>query len=143
MTTYENDRVLVFRLPPGVDLLAELTRRCDLAGVGQAVIHGIGAVKNVEIAHYSFESQEYHRIELPGELELLALNGNVSRRDDALFVHAHVQLGDREGRVWGGHLFAAEVLVAEIAVQTLGGQPPLEREADLVSGLKLWPLEDI
>lgn len=140
MTTYQTDRLYVFRLPPGVDLLEGLTDYCRQAGIGQAILSGIGAVKKVEIAHFSFAAQEYHRLRLEDELELLALNGNVSLRDGEPFVHAHLLLGDREGRVWGGHCFAAEVLVAEIALHGLAGQP-LERVLDPRLGLKLWPSE--
>ncbi len=45
-------------------------------------------------------------------LEILALVGIISLRDGQIMVHAHVTLGDQEGRAWGAHLPEGTVIFA-------------------------------
>ena len=64
--------------------------------------------------------------------------GNISLMDGKPFVHAHIVLGDPEGRLVGGHLFSETVIYAgEISLQELAGKP-LERAHDQTTGLSLW-----
>jgi hypothetical protein len=65
---------------------------------------------------------------------LVSLTGNVSLKDGAVYVHAHVALGDTEFRLWGGHLFEAKVAVTtEIAILPF----PFGAERKLVEELGL------
>lgn len=140
MTTYETADVRVFRLPTGVELVSALTDYCEGHNIAQAQVLGLGAVRTPRIGRYAFQTETYHDFVLEGEWELLALNANVSLKDGEPFVHAHAMLGDAEGQVRGGHLFAAEVLVAEITLTVLAG-PPQERVTDPETGLSLWSTE--
>lgn len=138
MSTFKTREVQAFRLSPGAELVAELTAHCAQHAIHQALIAGIGALRRPEIGSYSFEEGVYHRLQLAGDWELLTLNANVSLREGRPFIHPHVTLGNSAGEVRGGHLFSAEVLVAEIFVQVLEGEP-LERVPDAETGLSLWP----
>ena len=141
MTVYATDRIYVFRLGPGAEILKALTAHCAKHNIQQSVIQGIGTLRDPVIGSYDFEDQEYRRLELPGIWELLTLNANSSLKEGTPFIHAHATLGDAKGHCRGGHLFSAEVLVAEVTVHALAGRP-LERYTDPETGLSLWPTKD-
>ena len=140
MSTFKTHEVQAFRLSPGAELVAALTAHCERHAIHQALILGLGALREPEIGGYSFEEGVYQRLQLAGDWELLTLNANVSLKEGRPFIHPHVTLGNSAGEVRGGHLFSAEVLVAEIFVQVLEGEP-LERVSDAETGLSLWPAE--
>jgi predicted DNA-binding protein with PD1-like motif len=75
-------------------------------------------------------------------LEIASCQGNISLKDGAVMVHAHIILADAEGNTYGGHLMSPTTLFAgEAHIQELGGKP-LEREYDGTTGLFLWRYED-
>ena len=71
-------------------------------------------------------------------MEVITCVGNVSLKDQAPVIHAHIVLGDERGKIIGGHLFSETVLYAgEMDLQELVGKP-LERLYDRTTGLFLW-----
>jgi hypothetical protein len=140
MTIYEKTEVHAIRLPTGAELVQALTNYCKEHEIEEAQVLGIGALRAPEIGSYSFAQEHYGSFTLDGDWEMLTFNANVSLKDGEPFVHPHVMLGDAEGRMRGGHLFAAEVLVAELTVHVLHGKPRT-RVTDPVTKLSLWPAE--
>ena len=86
---------------------------------------------------YNQKTAAYENHILPDEVEILHCTGNISMLDGDVFPHLHLMVGDREGRAFGGHLFEAEVFVAECIVYEFSGEP-LVRQQDDATGLKLW-----
>ncbi len=74
-------------------------------------ISGIGALKQAELGFYHLDRQQYDRKMFSHEMELLALEGNLSFYNGAPFVHLHTVLGLTDFSVVGGHLFSAKVAV--------------------------------
>lgn len=132
-------RVLMGRLPHGSDLLHELTEICRLQQVYHAQISGVGALSQSRLGFYDQLAQEYEYIPSQKHCEILSLIGNVSLRDGASMVHAHLTLADHLGHAYGGHLaegckvFACEYIIQEFITET-----PLQRELDPETGLTLW-----
>ncbi len=55
-------------------------------------------------------------------------------------VHAHLTLGDSEGRAFGRHLAPGTLVFAcEFAILEHESAIPLERQMDEPTGLFLWP----
>jgi predicted DNA-binding protein with PD1-like motif len=103
----ERTWVLVFeRGDAVVDGLAGFARD---QGVSGARLWGIGALEHVELGFYRHERKDYDRFSLQEELELLALNGNLSVTGEGPRVHAHVVVGRSDGGARGGHLCEARV----------------------------------
>jgi hypothetical protein len=142
MSTFHSREIRAFRLEPGMELVAALTAYCKAHEIEQGLILGLGAVRNPEIGSYAFEERAYHYLQLEGDWELLTLNANVSLKDGEPFLHPHVIVANSSGQVRGGHVLSAEVLVAEIYLHVLDGEP-LEREPDSTTGLILWPPLDV
>ena len=119
MKTRVNNRALVLkRNQPLMETLTSFA--CD-EDISSAVISGIGALKNIELGYYDLNSKEYLRRRFDDDnYELVSLAGNIAIKDNKPFVHSHVVLGDRDFRLFGGHLFEGVVAVtAEIIIQPM------------------------
>ncbi len=137
-------RVVVRRLAPGGDLLEELTKLARDENITLGAITGIGALRGAVVGTVSTTSGQYTTTSLSGDLEMCALEGNVSLKDGAPFVHVHVTVADEQGRCFGGHVMpGCEIFVAEVTIWDLEG-PALVREPRAeCRGLALWAVENV
>jgi predicted DNA-binding protein with PD1-like motif len=84
------------------------------------------------------EEGKYDEIALKEPLEVLSCTGNVSAKDGVPHVHAHIMLGDKEGKAHGGHLMPGCIVGAtfEVALQTFENIE-LKRKLDPNTGIFL------
>jgi predicted DNA-binding protein with PD1-like motif len=135
---YARGRRIVARLAHGGDLLDEIAAVAGAHGVTMAEVRGIGALSEARLAYYDQQAKTYGEFAVEGAVEILALLGNVSRRDGATAVHVHATLSGHDGACVGGHVVpGCRVFACELMLQELDGEP-LEREYDEVTGLPLW-----
>jgi predicted DNA-binding protein with PD1-like motif len=135
---FARGRRIVARLPHGGDLAAEIGAVADTYGMVTAEVRAIGALQRARLAFYDQASQTYREFAVDDPVELLALVGNISRRDGATAVHAHATLGRPDGTCVGGHVVSGcTIFACELVLQELVGDP-LERERDPQTGLTLW-----
>jgi predicted DNA-binding protein with PD1-like motif len=135
---YARGRRVVARLTHGGDLLAEIGAVAEQHGMAMAEVRAIGALSEARLAYYDQAAQSYGALAVEGPVELLALLGNVSRRDGATAVHVHATLSGHDGACVGGHVASGcRVFACELMLQELDGDL-LEREHDEVTGLPLW-----
>lgn len=131
-------QTFICRVPHGADLLQTLTAFCVANGIEIGRVEAIGAVQKARIAFYDQSARKYEHMELPRPLEIVRLTGNISIKDGQPFVHAHIALADRDGRVYGGHLAEGNIVFAcECIVEAFTGVP-IERAYDETTGLGLW-----
>jgi uncharacterized protein len=129
---------LMGRIGYGSDLLEELNKMCRKKDIRLGWFEGLGAVRKVCLSYYDQQKQGYQSVEVDRPLEITHLVGNVSLRDGAPFVHAHITLADGEGRAYGGHLAPGTIVFAcEFVLDVLDG-PDFERALDETTGLYLW-----
>lgn len=134
----EFGKSLVGRLSHGADLLNELTKLCSENDISFGRVEAIGAVQKARIGFYNQSKREYEFITLDRPLEIVTLTGNVSLKDDTPMVHAHITLGDRDGKVYGGHLAPGTIAFAcEYMLQRIEGDAYV-RDFDEETGLPLW-----
>jgi len=112
----------------------------EVKGVGCAWLNGIGALENPEIGYYSLEDKSYHRKTFKGEYELTSLIGNITLKEGKPFSHTHITFSDTEFRVFGGHLFNANITAAGEFIMQFGSDE-INREMNAEIGLPLWCLE--
>ena len=135
---FKTGRRFVGRLPHGKDLITFIEDFCKKASIQMATFSVIGAVSSVTMGVYDQKQQVYVTFTEETQLEIVTCIGNVSLMDGNPVVHAHIVLGDKQGKVTGGHLFSETILFAgEIELQELTGKP-LERAYDDTTGLMLW-----
>jgi len=138
MNGHTIERTYIGQLPLGSDLYETLTAIIRRENITTGRIQGIGATTHAVIAYYDQHKKEYMRLEFPGGMEILSIAGNISIRDGAPFVHAHIVLGDPEGKVFGGHLLpGTKIFACEIFIDVFKGKE-FVRQQDEKTGLFLW-----
>lgn len=131
------------RLPQGKDIITVIESFCKENSVQTAAFSLIGAVSAATLGAYDQKQLVYVTFKENAAFEILSCSGNISLKEGRPFVHAHIVLGDEQGKVIGGHLFSETLVFAgEIEIRELTG-PPLERTYDPTSGLALWPPGDM
>ncbi|MDP8212408.1 MAG: DNA-binding protein [Candidatus Zapsychrus exili] len=136
----EKGRIFIGRLPHKADLLESLAEVCKENNINMGVFSVIGAVTSANMGYYKQKEQKYvDCIDLDKKLEITACIGNISLKDEEIFVHAHITLADFEGQCYGGHLMlGTKIFAAEYHIQELTGDQ-LIRQFDPPTGLSLWP----
>lgn len=130
------------RLPQGADLLEALNELCARENITAGEVRAIGALSKAVLGFYNQQSREYEYITLGRPLEIVSLLGDVSLKDGRPFVHAHVSLGDGQGRLWGGHLApGSEIFACEVIFTAYEAPAAFERQFDQGTGLLLWPMD--
>ena len=131
-------RRFVGRLPHGKDLFASVKYFCKESSIQTATFSIFGAVSSATIGNFDQKQHVYVTLTERSPLDILVCTGNVSLNDQDLFIHAHIVLADKRGKIVGGNLFSETIIYAgEIDLQELIGNP-LERTYDETTGLLLW-----
>ncbi len=127
---------LVVRIDKGEEILETLKHLCIEQGIKLGLVSGIGAVNKVKIGFFETKKKLYHSTELTGDYEIAALNGNISTKNNEIYLHLHICLSDNKYQVYGGHLNMAVVsATAEVSIDIIEGQ--LDREFSEEIGLNL------
>jgi len=87
-------------------MLGDFAREQALSG---AQITAVGAFTDATVGWYDREQQDYRRIEIEEQCEVLSLVGDVALYDGEPQVHVHAVLGLSDGTVRGGHLLSGHV----------------------------------
>lgn len=101
----------------------------------------IGAFSDVTLGFLDPETKEYEPIRIDEQVEALSLVGDISLEGRDPLVHAHVVVGKRDGRAYGGHLLEAHVWPTLEVVLT-ESPAHLRRRVDEETGLPLIALDD-
>jgi uncharacterized protein len=138
MIDYKLKRTIIGQLPHGTDLLDGLTQMAQKENIRIGRISALGATTHAIVAYYDQSEKKYKPMEFSHGMEILNLHGNISIRDGKPFVHAHIVLGDRQGKTFGGHLMPGTKLWAcEFFIDEFEGKD-LVRGLDETTGLFLW-----
>jgi predicted DNA-binding protein with PD1-like motif len=135
---YRLGRRFLGRLPHGEDLIKSVESFCKENSIQTATFSAIGAVSSITLGSYDQKQLVYVTFKEDKPFEIVTCAGNVSLKDGNPIIHAHVVLGDEQGKTIGGHLFSESLVFAgEMDLQELIGKP-LERSYDETTGLLLW-----
>nr|WP_313534089.1 DNA-binding protein [Brucella anthropi] len=103
-------RIFVVILAPEEAVVATLTRFVQKRDLTAASVTAIGAFRRATLGFFDLERQDYHRIELDEQCEVLSLLGDCALGEEGSpILHLHVVLGMRNGEAKGGHLIEALV----------------------------------
>jgi len=103
------------------------------------ILHGIGAVKNLELGWFDIKAGEYRRRRIKDTVEVVSLTGNISYLNQKPFIHAHIIVAGPDQKLLGGHFFGGEVAVTlEIYIKVISAK--LERIFDPKVGFNFWDL---
>ena len=130
--------VLVF--DQGDEVMEGLAAFATEHGLTSGHFTAIGAFSDVTLGFLDPETKEYEPIEVEEQVEALSLVGDISLENGERRVHAHVVVGKRDGRAYGGHLLEAHVWPTLEVVLT-ESPAHLRRKIDPETDLPLIVLE--
>ena len=106
-------------------------------GLHAAHFTAIGALQDVTLGYWEWETKRYHENPINEQVEVVSLIGNVALGpDDSTKLHAHIVVGKRDGSAHGGHLLRAHVRpTLEVVLVESPGY--LRRRVDPRTGLAL------
>jgi len=127
--------VLIFET--GDELASGLKAFAKAKGLAGSSFKAIGALSQVKLGWLNWETRTYETsVDLPEQLELLSLIGDIALKDGEPQVHAHVVVGRRDGTAHGGHLLQA--IVRPTCELVLTESPAhLQKRLDPESGIAL------
>ncbi|MCD6588744.1 MAG: DNA-binding protein [Candidatus Fermentibacteraceae bacterium] len=100
--------IVVLRFDKGEDFMESLSAWCVEKDVqSAAILCGIGMLRDMEIGRYN--GTDYTVKKESESCEILSLQGSVSMKEGAPFVHLHVSFADHNFSATGGHLFNGTV----------------------------------
>lgn len=117
------DDSYVVRLNRGEEVITSLKELCDKENIKLAEITGLGASNLVEIGVFNVNTKEYNTKVFEGMFEITSLVGNATRKDGDVYLHIHINFGDENGTVMGGHLVRSTIsATSEIIVRKINGE---------------------
>ena len=113
----------VVRINKGEEIVEKLKELCEKEDIKVAEITGLGASNLVEIGVFNVNTKEYNTKIFEGMFEITSLIGNATRKDGEVYLHIHINFGDEEGLVKGGHLVRSIIsATSEIVVRRINGK---------------------
>ncbi|MBI2557824.1 DNA-binding protein [Candidatus Woesearchaeota archaeon] len=132
----KSDKTYFIRLERGEKIIETLKNFCSKNRIKCGYLSGIGALDEVELAHYVVENRRYTSKTLKQPLEITNMSGNITTMNKEVYLHCHITLSDEKMKAIAGHLKEGIVsATCEIALITLKGS--LERRYDSLTGLNL------
>jgi len=133
--------MILGRLPFKSDLVRELNKFAATRGIQAGVIQVMGGLGRARLSYFDQEKRAYQIREFDDAFEIVGGHGNISIKNDAPFVHLHLSIADREGKVFGGHaLDGCRVYAVEFVIWPFAGEAP-KRIYNEETGLHLWEQE--
>jgi predicted DNA-binding protein with PD1-like motif len=136
LVTGRSGNLFLIRLVDGDDLLEGLKSALERGGVGSGVLlGGVGMLRDAVLGYYAGGGR-YETFDVGEEVELCAVNGNISTFEGNCVIHMHITAGRKDGSAVAGHLVSAKVhMTNELAVMVSGAG--MTRKVDEDTGLKL------
>ena len=105
--------------------------------VDSAHFTGIGALTDVVLGYFQWDSKKYKRIPVREQVEVVSLVGNIARSPEGgPALHAHIVIGKSDGMAMGGHLLGGDVRPT-LEVALTESPAHLQRAIDPETGLAL------
>lgn len=130
------DDTYVLRLNKGEEVISSIQELCQKEDIYLGEITGLGASNLIEIGVFNVNTKIYNTKIFEGMFEITSLIGNATRKDGNVYLHLHINFGDEEGTVKGGHLVRAQIsATCEIILRKINGE--VGRKLNEAIGLNL------
>lgn len=135
--THGEERSWAVVFATGDDPMAGLLDFAQRQNLSAAYLSAIGAFERATLGFFDMDRNEYHRIPVEEQVEVVSLTGNVTLKPDgSTNLHVHAVLGRRDGQAVAGHLLEARVRpTLEVVVTETPAH--LRRRHDPATGLDL------
>ncbi len=92
------------RLERGERIIESLKDFCTKNKIKCGYFIGIGALREVELAHYIVENKKYTSKKYKQPLEIVNMTGNITTMSNVVYLHCHITLSDEKMKAIAGHL---------------------------------------
>lgn len=123
-------RMLFIKLEPNDDILESLTEAITENSIQTGFFTAIGAIKTATLGYYLLDQKKYKTITLEGNFEIVCCSGNITLKDGAPMIHAHLVVADKKGHAFGGHLLAGNKVTVTCEIFLVEAETPLIRAFD-------------
>ena len=131
---------IIARIDKGEEILENLKAVCEKENVKLANVNALGAINDFEVGLFDVEEKKYYSQRHTGNFEIVSLTGSITTKNGETYMHIHLSAGDKENKVYGGHLNRAIVsATCEMFIQVIDGR--VEREFNEEIGLNLFKFE--
>ena len=137
MEYLKTDNTYILRLDPGEEIMASLRSLCEKEDIALAKIEGLGAADHAVIGLFDVNTKEFHKKSFDIPLEISSIIGNVTRQEEEVYLHVHINVCDSDLNAYGGHLVECRIsATAEIFITVLSGH--VDRRFDEKIGLNVF-----
>jgi len=127
----------IIRIDRGEEVMEKLLEVIKREKIRLAHVEAIGACDYVKVGLFDVNEQQYHSKEFNGAMEITSLLGNITEKDGEPYIHLHINCGDEDCHVIGGHLNACRIAATcEMFVTELEGS--VGRQVDERIGLNVF-----
>jgi hypothetical protein len=105
----DGQRTFAIILATGDEVMSCLKDFVTRQNITAAQISAIGALSDVVLAYFDWETKDYMKIPLREQVEVASLLGDVAEADGKPAIHLHIVVGRRDGSAMAGHLSEAHV----------------------------------
>ena len=126
----------ILRLDKGEEIVKTIKKFCVDNDIKLASITGIGAADKLTIGLFETKTKKYISKDFAGDFEICPLVGNISTKENVIYLHLHVNIADRKHNSYGGHLDKAVVSATfEAIIDVIDGK--IDRKYSEEIGLNL------
>lgn len=137
METKKMGHRIVVRLDKGEEVLTSLKMIAEEYDIHLASVQALGATNHVTVGLLDIQEKKYYSHTFDKDLEITSLIGNITRKDQQVYLHLHINVADMENHVFGGHLNECIIsATCEMFIDVIDGE--VTRKFDEVTGLNLF-----
>ncbi len=128
---------IVVRMDKGEEILEQLKELASKENIKLASIEALGAVNDITVGVFHTLEKKYYSNHFEGDFEIVSLTGTINTMNHEYYSHLHMSVGDKDGKVFGGHLNRAVVsATCEMVITLIDGE--VDRAYDEEIGLNLF-----
>ena len=136
MKSKKIENTYFIKIDRGEKIIESIKDFCTKNDIKLGYFFGIGALGEVELAHYTVENKKYTSKVFKEPLEITNMTGNITTMEDEVYLHCHITLGNQEMKAITGHLVEGTIAATcEIVLVSLDGK--IIRKHDDSIGLNL------
>lgn len=100
---------IVVRLDRGEEITAQVKEIAEKEAIQLASIQALGSVNDFTVGVFDMEEKQFYPNHFTGVFEISSLFGTITTKDGGYYGHIHMNVGDKTGKVYGGHLISGTI----------------------------------
>lgn len=113
---------IVVRLDRGEEISAQVKEVAEKEAIKLGSVSGLGSVNDFTVGVFDIEEKKFYPNHFTGAFEISSLFGTITTKDGEYYGHIHMNVGDKEGHVLGGHLIEGRIAATcELFITILEG----------------------